>query len=601
VTSTPDSYLNEVRTSRAAQGDRHRFALSQRIAKLPLFRALDDDAFATLCEEVEWFSLPGGWTLFKEGDVADAAFFALSGRLGAFTTGSDGEESLVGQVSAGEVVGEMALVLGEPRSATVVALRDSELLRLSRATFAQLVDRSFYAQRFLIEILARRLRNTSHRPPFEEAPRTLAIVPLSPHTPTDRLSRDLAAELERLGQKLCLLGPDACFRPSEWFLGVEERNDLVLYQADWGASAWTKLCLRQADRVLLIASSGSREVLDDEAIASMLRAKRAGTVELVVIHRDGSRSAGFAAEVLGRHRVGFHCHLREGRRADVARLARLLTGRAVGVVLSGGGARGFAHIGALRALKEAGIPIDLFAGASMGSIIGALAALEWDEDEIAQRIVPAFVESNPLGDYTVPFVALARGRKLSQRIREHFGDVAVEECWRHFFCTAADLTTGRVRVFRSGPLWRALRASVAIPGVVMPVIENGHVLVDGGVLNNMPIDLLLGMRRGPVIAVNVARQPIWAKTDDLEEQRLWNLMRPKRRGAPHIVEILMRTGSVGSDAQIGAFRSRVDLFIEPPLQDIGMLDWKSYKKAIDGGYRFTAKLIEQHKPALLGT
>ncbi len=592
--------MNEAGIEHHAQIDARRLVLRQRIEALPLFQTLDDSALAALCEEIEWFSLPGGWTLFKEGEAGDATFFVLSGRLGAVTIGPDGEESLLGQISAGEVVGEMALVLGEPRSATVVALRDSELLRLSRETFGHLVDRSLRAQRFLIEILARRLRSASHRPAFEEAPRTLAIVPLSPEMAAGRFARELAAELQRLGRRICQLGADACGRDSEWFLRVEERNDLVLYQADWAASAWTKLCLRQADRVLLVASGSACAAIDDEAIGSMLRAKRPGTVELVVVHRDEPLSPGLTGGLLERHKAGFHCHLREGRQADIARLARLLTGRAVGVVLSGGGARGFAHLGALRALNEAGVPLDLFAGASMGSIIGALAALEWGEAEMLERMIPAFVESNPLGDYTLPFVALARGRKLSQRIRRHFGDVAIEECWRHFFCTAADLTTGRVRVFRSGPLWKALRASVAIPGVVMPVIENGHVLVDGGVLNNMPIDLLLAMRRGPVIAVNVTRQPIWAKADDLEDQRLWNLMNPKRRGAPHIVEILMRTGSVGSDAQIGAFRSRVDLFIEPPLQDIGMLDWKAYKKAIEGGYRYTAELLDKSKFSLPG-
>jgi NTE family protein len=491
----------------------------------------------------------------------------------------------------------MALVLGEPRSATIVAVRDTELLRLPRTAFDRLLDRGVHAHRFLVEVLSRRVRDISHRPATEEAPRTLAILPLSPAIQADDFAKDLAHQLHALGRKVEVLRDNAAGRDVEWFAEVEKSNDVVVYQARCDASTWTRMCVRQADRVLLVLSAGPPPNPETtKAIDEILRHRRPGSVDLVILHGLNSRRLAFTRMLLGRYQVGLHCHVREGNREDLARLARMIAGRAISIVLSGGGARGFAHIGVLRALREARVPLDIFAGASMGSIIGAGAAMEWDEAAMLHHFVSGFVENNPLNDYTLPIVALARGRKVTRLLRKHYGDTQVEECWRQFMCTASDLSSGQVRVFRTGPVWKALRASVAIPGVVTPVVEGDHVLVDGGVLNNMPIDLVLAMRRGPVIAVDVEREnTIVAEGGALEDQSLWNLLRANRRGAPNIIGLLMRAGTVGSNAQIKLLRPHVDLLIEPPLTRISMLDWKSYRAAIDGGYRHAIELLEKRE------
>jgi len=573
----------------------HRQALKDRIATLPLFQDLDHQGFENLWNDLQWFSLPGGSVLFNEGDPGEGVCFVIAGRLAVTTTTAEGAEHFLAKIRPGETVGEMALISDEPCSATVVALRDTELLRLPRIAFDRLLKSSVHAHRFLIEVLSRRLRDMSHCPATEEAPRTLAILPLSPPIRTEDFANDLAHELQALMHKVEVLREDAAERDTEWFAKVEDSNDLVIYQARCDASEWTRMCLRQADRVLLVLGAGPPPNPEAaKAIDAMLRNKRPGSVELVIFHAAGSRRVAFTQMLLGRYQAGFHCHVREGSREDLARLARMIARRAISIVLSGGGARGFAHIGVLRALKDARVPLDLFAGASIGSIIGAAAAMEWDEAEMLRRFVPSFVLKNPLNDYTVPMVALARGRKVTRLLRDHFGDMQIEECWRQFMCTASDLTSGQVRVFRTGPVWKALRASVAIPGVLTPAIEGDHILVDGGILNNMPIDLVLAMRRGPVIAVDVAKEnTVTADAGALEDQSLWSLMRAKRRGAPNIIGLLMRAGTVGSDAQIRHLRPRVDLLIEPRLHQISMLDWKSYAAAIEGGYRHTLDLLEK--------
>ncbi|MGH8013971.1 MAG: patatin-like phospholipase family protein, partial [Candidatus Binataceae bacterium] len=331
-----------------------------------------------------------------------------------------------------------------------------------------------------------------------------------------------------------------------------------------------------------------------DRVRQLLRGRRPATVELIIQHATDKRIPNLSGISLDSYPAASHCHIREGNLADIARLARSLLNRAPGIVLSGGGARGFAHIGVLKALNEAGIPLDYFAGASMGSVIAAAAAFEWDEAEYRKHLMPSFAAQNPINDYMVPVIALARGRKVSRLLREHFGDALIEECWKPFFCTASNLTSGQVRVYRKGALWHALRASVAIPGVITPVVEDGEIVVDGGVLNNMPIDLMLAMRRGPVIAVDVMRHHrITAGLGNLETAPWRHLLRPARHGTPNIIALLIRAGTVGSEAQIQHLRPRVDLLIEPPLESVGTLDWKTYQRAIEGGYRYTMELLEK--------
>ena len=300
--------------------DAQRAALKERIASVALFQDLDHQSFENLSNDLQWFSLPGGATLFNEGDPGEGVCFVLTGRLAVVTT-VDGAEHFLAKIGPGETVGEMALISNEPCSATVVALRDTELLRLPRAAFDRLLKSSVHAHRFLIEVLSRRLRNMSHRPATEEAPRTLAILPLSPSIEASDFAKDLARELHLLGRKVEVLRESAAERDTEWFAKVEDSNDIVVYQARCDASEWTRMCLRQADRVLVVLSAGPPPNPGAaKAIDGMLRNKRPGSVELVIRTpgaRAGSPSRGC---LLGRYQAGFHCHVREGSREDLASL-----------------------------------------------------------------------------------------------------------------------------------------------------------------------------------------------------------------------------------------------------------------------------------------
>jgi NTE family protein len=266
------------------------------------------------------------------------------------------------------------------------------------------------------------------------------------------------------------------------------------------------------------------------------------------------------------------------------------------VVLSGGGARGFAHIGVVRALREAGIPVDLVGGTSMGAIMGAGVAFGWDHAEMIERFRRAFVQTNPLSDFTLPLVSLVSGRKVGRLLRHEFGEVPIEDLPLPFFCVSSNLTSGRLAVHQHGSLWRWLRASLAIPGVLPPVFHGGEVFVDGGAMNNLPVDVMRELGRGPVVGVDVGSDRTFgAELDSVEMPPLWQwtswLRGRKRR--PNILQILWRAGMVNSAAATAGQRGQTDLLLQPPLAEIDLLDWKSFERAIDIGYRHACERLAQ--------
>lgn len=576
--------------------------IAGKLARSQLFERIDPGTLEKITAEFQWFSIPGGETLFRQGELDDSLYVVLSGRLGAFLPNDEGKEVLIRQMLTGETVGEMALLSGEPRSATVIALRDTELARISKHSFEALIDKHPGMLRFVTDLLVRRLREPPRTDGMIVSPRTVALFPLDPSVVNSGFTRSLASAIEDLGLKAIALDRSAAAQPIEWFNRLEDAHDLVLYQADFNASPFSRLCLHQADCLLLLADA-ERALERIPLAAEIADNPRRTPIELVALANDRSAREVQTNNLLKQFNPSMHHNVRPWMRRDVRRLARMITGRATGLVLSGGGARGFAHIGVIRALREARVELDLFGGTSMGAIVAAGAALEWDDRELCEHLRSAFSDDNPVNDYTVPVISLVRGRKASQAFRRHFGDKRIEDCVYPFFCLSTNLTASRVNVHRTGPVWLALRASTAIPGVLPPVVDGGQLLVDGGLMNNLPIDVMCDLKRGPVIAVDVSNDYGLGTTIDAIDQRpLWKLVGHARRGTPNIFTILMAAGTVSSCAQVRNLRDRVSLLIEPKLNGISMLNWKDFDRAVEAGYRSAVDALERNgaKPFLKG-
>ena len=571
--------------------------LRERLETFPLLDNIGDAALRHLLSEANWFGLPGGTLLERDGENDAALFLVVTGCLGIFVPDSQGQRRMVALAPAGETVGEMSLITQtKEHSAQIVALRDTELLRIGPQAFEQLVARHPRVMMNLMQQMSKRLRETTRGGGNSPRPKTFAIVPLQPGLESAPVAHRLAAALSEMGSRAAVLDVAAGEQTAEWFNTFESAHDVVFYRGDLPDSSWTHQCLRQADRIFLLARADQplpQSPLDLPAF----KERASGLPELLLLHPAGDRAGLPEHFSLRSGLFESHHHVRAGNSEDIRRLARFIAGRAVGLVLAGGGARGFAHIGIIKALKEAGVPFDHIGGTSMGAVIAAGLAREWDVPELTERMREAFVVNNPLSDFTLPLIALVRGKKASMMLEKHFGDIRIEELPKPFFCVSSDLTTGRIHEHRSGVLWRALRATVALPGILPPVTYHGHLLVDGGVMNNLPVDVMREhtMGSGPIIACDVTGElDLQARDDRYGERPWWWLLGQRMRGNPSIVSILMRSGTVGSEAQRRIVREQADYLIEPPMPDIGLRDWKKFDQAIQEGYDVARASIEKN-------
>jgi NTE family protein len=559
---------------------------------LELFRHLDDVTLDELAAELEWFALPGGATLFEYGEPSDALCVLKSGSLGAFKPDQDGIFRLDGVVAAGETVGELGLIADQPRSATVRALRDSELLRLSRRGFERLVARHPEAMLVSARLAVKRLV-TRREGGSLSAPRTFAILPHDVGVAARDFAERLRAALRPYGECAVIDASAAHLHTSAWFSALEARVQYVLYLGEGDDPDWRELCVRQADCLLLLANAADPAGAWEEKSCADAEHALHRPRHLLLLHRDGRLLAGAARRWLAVVPEVQHHHVRND--GDIERVARLLTGRSIGLVLSGGGARGFAHIGVVRALREAGLRIDCVGGTSIGAIIGAGVAADWSDTEMFDNYYRAFVLGKPLRDYTLPLVALVAGRRVARLLRDAFGPRDIADLALPYYCITSNLTAGRAETHRTGPLWFWLRASSAIPGILPPVFHRGQVYVDGAVINNLPVDVMRAQGVGEVVAVDISADDVLhAQVEEFALPPWWKLAWQRllhRHRRPGILAILLRSGMVNAEAASEERRAHTSLLLAPPLNDVELLDWNAYQRAIDAGYAYAHKLL----------
>ncbi|MGO9989304.1 MAG: patatin-like phospholipase family protein [Steroidobacteraceae bacterium] len=569
-------------------------------AALPLLKDIEPDYLRDIAAEIEWFSLPGGATLYSAGQPADGLYVIINGAIATYVARPEGGSVRTGSILPGETVGERELISGKPRASTAIALRDTELARLPGPTFERLVARHPRSMRQIATVLIQRLE-TLESPDYARTalPQTFAVVPHDRQANGLEFAEQLVNCLSQVGRTELVPSSRANDQTTHWFHRLERANRYVVYVTDPGPTNWSKLCLRQAQGSLVVvgSDSGVRPCTALRYISHQSVAVQ--NAELVLLHR-GSRTDSSARPWLSLYPDRRHHHVRGP--ADVERVARLITGRALGLVLSGGGARGFAHIGVLRALRDAKMPVDAIGGTSIGAIIAAGCAAGWDCEEMIMRMRRSFVDTNPLNDYTLPLVSLVAGRKVRSLLQREFGDIDIENLRLPYYCMSANLTTNQSAVHRRGKLWFWLAASVAIPGVLPPIFTERQIHVDGATINNLPVDVMRDQLRGSVIAVDVgANRTFETGAEMTEVPALWKIPMwlYKKRLKINIMQILWRSGMINSTATTVGQRELTDLLLRPPLENIDMLDWQAFDRAIEVGYQYAVHALEQHRDRLI--
>ncbi len=501
-----------------------------------LAEGLVPDDVGELADVAQATRLEAGMVLFHEGATPDGAYVLVSGRLAASRAGKP-----LGQMGRGELVGEMGILSNTPRGATVKALRDSELLFLPASALRSCVETVPRIGWNLAKLIARRLETRQGlRVPTV---RTIAVFGAPGGVPASALFSPLFDAFQPHGSVIAM-GPSdgrdlaaARVRLHQ----AERANATVLLLGD-GDEPWRRFCERCADRAILVVRAQSPKPVGLEAEALLV----------VCVDRAGKVPSWTSA--------GARCHLvvpdLDG--AAIARIARIAKGQARGVVLGGGAARALAHVGVVRALLDAGQPIDAIGGTSSGALVAALFAMGLSPAAVREKL--AGLGGSPFGDQGYK----ASGQRLERVLLDLFGDRRIEELVLPWFAVSTSLDRGSAVVHRSGLVRDALRASMAVPGVVPAVACDGDWLVDGGVVDNVPVSAMRTLIDGHVTAVNVgSRRAIGAE------------------GAPSASDVLLRT--VELSTRTGA-AANADVLITPDLTGFGSGDWTRVEVADRVGY-----------------
>ncbi len=601
--------------------------------------AVDEPTLALLRSHLQWVELAAGAMLMQQGDPGDSMYLSVSGRLRAYVRdhAAGGAERMVREMGRGEVIGEMSLYTHEVRSATVVAIRDSVLVRLPGSAFRELLASSPQVSIALTQQIIKRLQAEQTRSD-PARPVTMGLLPISAAVDTAVFASTLAAALQRqlAHDRVCVVDADRIDHdlgqpglarsegnanpdpaPNHGFNDANHRialhldrleaaHDYVLLVADAAPTPWTERVSRRSDELLLLAAAAQPPDLHDtETRFLMLRDRRAEATEiLVLLHPTERHCPTGTRSWLARRPVADHIHIRPALARDMARLARVQTRTAVGLVFAGGGARGLAHLGVYRALRERGVEIDIVGGTSIGSVMAALVASDQPPERITDIARRAF-KVNPTGDYNwVPLLSLIRGRRLRRVIdgaaHELLGfDADAEDLWKTFYCVASNYSAAREELLTRGNLLKAVMASIAIPGALPPVLHEGQLLCDGGTFNNFPVDVMRRLRGvGRVIGVDLGtRKPRPIELDELPGT--WALLRDRLRPRarrrfrlPSLVAYLMNVTVLYSTSRQRQSQRACDLYFNPPLDRVGMLQWSRFDEIVERGRTHGAEVLD---------
>ncbi|MFT5397131.1 MAG: lysophospholipid hydrolase, partial [Gammaproteobacteria bacterium] len=578
-----------------------------------LFASLDEAALRDIAAEANSVQLMGGTQLIKQGDLADSFYLVMGGRIRTFVTKDDGNECQTSEVGRGELVGETAILTGEPQLESARAIRDSNLLQFSKETFYRLVEHHPETVLLLSKNIAIRYQREVRGITANSVVSTIAVIPAGHGAPVSDFVKCLTASLSEIGPTLHL--DVECMasalrqgsaddseedRLLKWLHEQEAEFQFVIFESTLEPSSWSKQCIRQADRILSVGTAGGDPALNsiEKEIVSQQDNQTIARQELVLLHPNNNELPSGTGRWLDIRKLDDHHHVILSNPLHHKRLCRILTGNAISLVLGGGGARGCAHVGLIRAMQELDVPIDAIGGTSIGSIVASAFALGFSPDEMLAKIDDIAHESKPIKDLTFPIVSLMTGGKLNKSLQKMYGDVQIEDLWVKYYAVSANLTRAQTEVHRRGPVWKSVRASMSIPGQIPPVVFNGELHVDGGVLNNLPVDVMRDVCDGVIIANNVSPR-VDMKVGESNETThsgwyyMLNSLNPfaKKAEMPGIFNTLVRSGMLSSIKAINISSAMADIYMSPPIEKFQLLDFGESHDIEEVGYKYALEVM----------
>ncbi|XP_040013278.1 patatin-like phospholipase domain-containing protein 7a isoform X1 [Xiphias gladius] len=603
---------------------------------------------------LDWMAVEAGRAVYRQGEKSDCTFIVLSGRLRSVILKEDGKKELIGEYGRGDLIGVVEALTHQNRATTVHAVRDSELAKLPEGAlssikrkFPQVVTRLIHllGQKILQQVngplTARSLALHTPGSKWDAGNQasnlsTVTVLPVSEEVPLTAFTLELQHALIAIGPILLLtsdiikqrLGAAALdsvheYRLSSWLGQQEDIHRIVLYQTDYTLTPWTQRCIRQADCIIIVGLGEQ-----DPAVGELERMLEGSAVraqkQLVLLHReDGPPPKGTVDWLNMRSWISRHLHLSCPRRvfskrslpkllelyqrvfekpadrhSDFSRLARVLTGNAIALILGGGGARGCSQVGIMRALCEAGIPVDLIGGTSIGSLMGALYSEDRSHSRMRMRAREWAMEMTSVFkkvlDLTYPVTSMFSGAAFNSSISNVFKSKQIEDLWIPYFNITTDITASAMRVHTDGSLWRYVRASMSLSGYLPPLCDpkDGHLLMDGGYINNLPADVARSMGAKVVIAIDVGSRDETNLTNYGDSLSgwwlLWKRFNPlaEKVKVLNMAEIQTRLAYVCCVRQLESVKnSDYCEYIRPPIDRYRTLEFGKFDEIAEVGYQ----------------
>ncbi|WP_131794208.1 patatin-like phospholipase family protein [Fluoribacter gormanii] len=586
------------------------------------FCSMSEACLSKLSRVLEIESRTADSLLIQKGENMNDLYILIKGRLYYQVTDTQGNVTFQGELHEGAIIGEMALLSDLPRSANVYTLRDSIILKLSKKNFLKLC-RSYpellnKITQFTIKRLTDSLQGIQTA---SSRNKSIALIPIRP-------IKDLEFQLQEMifrfsyGEKILLL-TSRCLDNRQgllddngnmsnegilWINQIEKEYSFIFYLADETITNWTKFCARQADSLayLALAEEHDSDISEVEHYLLNMQHNFIKRNVLVLMHQTATPPRN-TKNWLERRAVNSHFHVRSNTDEGISRMMRIFTDNTISLVLSGGGARGLAHIGVYRLLEERGIPVDYIAGTSMGAMLAAVLAMGYSSSELLKFVGEYLIKGAKI-DFTFPYIAIATGRRATDSLIELYGeDSQIEDLWLNYFCVSTDLISKNLYIHDRGRLWESIRSSISLPFIYPPVSFNDRLLIDGGVLNNIPTDVMRQYSHSSkIIASNVNNNSSLFKLTPIPYSLSgWKLLYNKFMGKESILpinlgELVLRLLTISSHQNTAKMMAMADYGITLKVDQFGILDFKKYKEITEAGYeQAKAQLAAQNLAELL--
>ncbi len=560
---------------------------------LNLFGELEEELIAQILASGQTLEVESGQFLFHQGDTDNSLYIVLSGRFRALAKQDNGTLHALGDIGEGDPIGEFALFMAEPRSASVVAIRKSIILELHESQYLAIVAKHPSFSSKLTRFIVNRLKRNVLQQHLETSAKNIAVINLQADNDISDYTNTIKTQFESLQVSIQILDHEshANLELRSMYDTLEDHEGLNFLVCSEANLDWSRQCIIYADLVIIATDFyAPSEIYEIERHLDLYSQNILNKkIYLLLLHPEQAKFPKNTSRWFVDRKIDLHIHYRKNHGPDIRRFARILSNKAIGLVLGGGGAKGFAHLGAIKALYEAGMEIDFLGGTSAGALYGLCASYcDFDREQIDFYSKDSAESKLTSNDFTIPILSIMSGKKMTKYLKKMLGEAYLEDFWVGSYCVSTNYSNASTRVHDRGMAWKQIEASIAIPGIYPPVVIDNQLHVDGGVVDNLPIETMYNYPVRHIIAISLTQlksQPVEFQETPSSSQILWDkITRKKKFRLPGITSILVNSLTLNSRQKQEMSKSGVAIYLEMELKGIGMMDDSRWKEIIKKGH-----------------